>query len=412
MNHIELFTNTNEKIHAEILIPGSKSITNRIYIINALSGNITRVHNASNSTDSELLLKALQTNNHKVWFKDGATPFRFFLAYAAAKNLHTTLEGDEGLMKRSIADLCDTLTQLGAQFQFANQAGFPPVAIKKGIESFVDCKINANYSSQFGSALMLIAPEFPGIKTIELTGKSVSLPYLEMTANCMESFGIKPIFTENKIAIPDARYTPPSQYTVEADWSGAAFIYALCAVLPGSSFNLPNLFRNSIQGDAVVADIFSTLGVTTQYNPSGVQIHQSNKLDASVEVDFTNIPDLAPAIISTCAFLQIQAKFTGIQHLKNKESDRILSMQENLKQLGIALHCDNTHAWLNQQSFYKPKSTVIPFQSFNDHRIAMAMSMWAAKYHISIENPDCVNKSFPGFWEEIQKCNFVITSGT
>jgi len=391
----------------EINLPGSKSLSNRFLMIRAISESNSELPGLSEARDTQLLIKALQGEKSICDFADGATPYRFFLAYCVAFQKTFTLTGAQGLYLRNIESFIAALKALGAEIEYLGIEGFPPVKIKKGIDSFKSVTINADISSQFVSAIMLIAPLFSGVKTIYLSGnKNAGFAYIKMTAECMKIAGVSSDIAENRITIQAGKYDLPAELNIESDWSSASWFYSLCACNPGSYFFLMGLTKTSMQGDANTPLFFNSLGIETNYIGTDVRISSNKIIHQNLEFDLKNNIDLAPALIATCAFLRKNAVFYGIENLIHKESNRIISINENLKYFGAKMiqkdNCWELHI-LSEPKIEEP----VFIKTFSDHRIAMAFSIFALKYHLQYDDAECVIKSFPGFWKQLEKCNFV-----
>lgn len=401
--------NTGSEV--EIQLPGSKSISNRFLIIRNLANSSCEFQGLSNARDTRLLFDSLNNPTPSADFQDGATPYRFFTAWAAAKNMSTSVTGSTGLEKRSIEPLVNSLKSLGADIEYLHQAGYAPVKIKKGISHFKEVVVDHSQSSQFASALMLIAPIFPGEKVIHLTGShEAGFGYLETTASCMRQAGVSTKIRQDQINIREGQYALPAQIGIEADWSSAAWFYMLCACMPEASFKMPRLQQASYQEDSQLATWFAELGVKTTFNESGIQIRKNGvAAKHKLHFDFKNNIDLAPALICTCAFLKLKATFWGLENLKFKESDRLKGLQKNLAQLGISLS-ESPAGWnLNFSRVTAVKE--LRFDTANDHRMVMAFSVFALRQPIYLNWATCVEKSFPNYWKEMEKCNFVIQHG-
>ncbi len=406
---MELLFKPSGAQHRRIHLPGSKSLSNRYLIIHALSDSYCNLQGLSEARDTRLLQNALHNKGNEKYFADGATPFRFFLAYAAALRHTCILKGTNGLHQRNIAPMVNALSQLGAEIQYLEQAEHPPVALHSGIKEFKNVAIDRSISSQFVSALMLIAPHFKGNKTIELLGMPTSgNAYINMTAACMKTCGIKIEFTENFIQILDGKYHMPMSLDIEADWSSAAWFYAIVATQPGLSVSLPGLYSNSPQGDSNTPSFFNPLGVTTLVENDELIIKNTGEIQSDLVFNLRDNIDLAPALIATCAYLNIPAKFQGLENLVHKESNRSESLRINLAALGYDFKSVKEH-WTLQKKEGVTISNAVPIKTFSDHRIAMAFSIFAQRHPLFIDDAECVEKSFPGYWDQLQKCNFVAT---
>jgi 3-phosphoshikimate 1-carboxyvinyltransferase len=405
---MQISVNSNFPEFTEISLPGSKSISNRYLIIKALSEINCTLIGISEARDTLLLKNALDAEiKNDYFFADGGTPYRFFLAYAAAKNISTKLTGSEGLYRRQIAPLVNSLTAMGAEIAYTKNKYFPPVKIKKGIKQFTEITIDNSISSQFASALMLIAPAFEGNKFIYFKGTEFgSKSYIQLTADCMKNAAINVELRKDKIIIKAGNYKLPQTVNIEPDWSSAAWFYMFCAAT-NTQIKIKELSLNSIQGDVLTAKLFEQLGVQSAQTVDGVLIQGSGKINDSLAFDLSNNIDLAPALICTCVYLNKPAIFHGLENLVHKESNRIVSLNTNLQQLGWQL-TQNENEWLLKQVKDVAPINTMHIKSFSDHRIAMAFSIFALKHPVAIDEPNCVEKSFPAYWDQLKKCNFVL----
>ena len=378
-----------------VTLPGSKSISLRALLLSALCDfPISQLTGLSDSDDTRYLASALRNPNHTNHsFGDGATPLHFFMAYAAARNLRCTLTGSERLMQRPHEDLADLLRQCDAIINVNSQE----IVIDKGIQTFKSIIANATRSSQHISSMMLLAPLFPGRKSIILTGKPASYPYLQLTAEILRVFGIDAEVTTKSVTIEAGQYKAPDTFRIEPDWSAAAFFYSLVACQPCISILLTNLTLVSIQGDIAVAKFYEELGVTSIQTEEGVLISNNGIINPRPVFDLLHHPDCAPALLASCAFLGLNASFLGLENLAIKESNRLQAMKENLAQIHVAL---NNHDGMQTLACHKKSNNAIIVKTHNDHRIAMAMAVFGLRHILSIDKPECINKSFPGFWRQ------------
>ncbi|MEY4002922.1 MAG: hypothetical protein RIT07_964 [Bacteroidota bacterium] len=381
-----------------ISLPGSKSVSHRVLIAATLSGlPINLIHGLSDCDDTRYLLRAIQNPQQEIYdFGDGATPLHFFMAMAAAQNRSCTLTGTDRLIQRPHEDMIEVLRHCDAELEQNQQE----ICIQKGIQSFRHITADASRSSQHISAMMLVAPVFKGNKEILLKGNPASVPYLKLTASVLQQFGIQTSILDKKIVIDDGEYKAPNNIVIEPDWSSAAFFYSLVACEPNVSILLKGLNLQSQQGDAEIAVFYNELGVTSTQTEDGVLIRHNGGINPNPTFHLINHPDCAPALLAVCSLLGVDAVFTGLENLANKESDRLQAMNENLQQVGITITADAGVYKLLFNHYSDNHSNLINFQSHNDHRIVMAMAVFGSKYNITIDNSDCVNKSFPGFWEQ------------
>lgn len=401
--HISRKHNFGKAISIEL--PYSKSIANRYLILNTIAKGIA--FTVAESRDCQLLQKALQSPANLCWFEDGATPARFFMAYACATDMKVTIDGTEGLRKRSVLELVNALTNAGAEITWKGEKGFLPVFIEKGIPgNTANFHIDRSMSSQFVSALMLASPALANPFTIHLTGKANSDSYIRLTALCMEDFGIHTEIHEDRIEIEHRNFKRPEKLIVESDWTSASYFFELCALHPNSSFLLQNLSSDNKQEDAALVPFFEQLGVKSTFVPEGLLIQNHGACSISPNFDLKNNIDTAPALICSCAALGLEATFTGIENLVFKESNRIEAINANLKHWGWMLEKE-ANLWQLKRLEQRTDGAVT-IRTFSDHRIAMAFAILADSKELEIDDVTCVEKSFPQFWNELRKCNFVI----
>ncbi len=405
---MRIVTNSSA-LQGTVQVPASKSLSNRALMIRAympLEAHML-IHNLSSGTDAVVMQENLQAiaagQAHTVIdCSDAGTVFRFILPLLATRVGHSfTLTGTKRLRQRPIQPLVKALQELGAHIEEKNDATWyiEGRALQGG-----KLHIDASQSSQFVSALCMLAPTLPGGLTISLSGQRVSFPYIRMTLDVMYKFGIRYQQDEDGLHIPEQAYTP-CEYHVENDWSSAAFYYSLALFSQQAQLHLPGLYKNSLQGDAHVVDIAAQLGIETTFTEKG--IHITKKQVPSAEalknclIDYTDYPDLAVPFIVTCAVLFPEVRSTGIQHLNLKESERLSALQIELKKVGYVLEYENDilQAYADKVDF---KHSLFNLNTYHDHRLAMAFAPLAFTGKvIVIDDAECVRKSFPQFWAQL-----------
>ncbi len=390
------------KLSGNINLPASKSISNRVLLIRALAYSFQPIENLSEAEDTVLLEKALNSNTNRFYTGDGGTTFRFLLAFLSKILGEWHIDCSEQMKKRPIKILVDALNALGGQITYTEKEGYPPVRVLGSNLHKHQLKMNGSVSSQYITALLLIAPTLPNGLELELEGKIVSKPYIIMTLKLLETFGIASVFEGNtiKIAPQDYRMQP---FCVESDWSGASYFYeALCLVDEGELF-LQGLQQNSLQGDAKQVALWEKLGIHTTFEKGGVRITNKTCELNELTFDFSNMPDLAQTFAVTCCMKGIPFVFNGLETLKIKETNRITALITELGKLGFNLYepQEGSLAWDGKRTEI-PKET-IEIATYNDHRMAMAFAPVSLRENIVIENPEVVKKSFPKFWEEWEK---------
>jgi len=385
-------------------LPISKSICNRALILRAISNQNIYLSEISKANDSVILERCLNTTSNVIDVEDAGTAMRFLTAYFAFQQRSIELRGSKRMHQRPIGSLVEALNAIGANVTYIENDGFPPIRLDAcKLEALTtEVSISANTSSQFISALMLIAPSLPQGLTINLTGKVASRPYIEMTNNLLQQTGVKSTITENKISIPFHEFEPQA-LELESDWSGASYFYAIAALIPGSTIQLDNLNSNSFQGDSVLVVWFERyFGISSYFNKNGVSLSAiSNFLfPKELELDFSNYPDLAQTIVVLCACLGIKLKATGLESLLIKETNRINALSTELKKLGIATYTTSNSIEIDEKIQFS--ATPVEINTYQDHRMAMAFSMVSFIRPIELDNEKVVTKSFPKFFTELK----------
>ena len=382
----------------EVALTPSKSISNRILIIETLANKKFEIENLSTSTDTQSLVSALKFENSVIDVSEAGTTFRFLVSLLATKPGIWILTGSNRMKTRPIGILVECLKSLGANIEFQEKEDFPPVLITGQKLISREIEIDANISSQFISSLMMIAPTIEGGLQLILKNKISSLPYLNMTASIMKSAGITVKFEKNRIAIPQGEYNL-SKFKIENDWSGASYWYLLCALNPGSKFVLNDLSEISIQGDSILSELMVQFGVKTVFNSDNAIINSEHCLLTEFNYDFTNYPDLVMTFAVLCIGKGIKGEFSGVQNLRIKESDRLNSLKIELEKCGALVELNNDKIIINPIELKNPGRIEV----YNDHRIAMSFAPLASLIGpFEIENPSVVNKSYPEFWKQME----------
>lgn len=403
LNTISLTKNTNVTGCADFL-PASKSISNRVLILNALSGNKSELHNLSDANDTQLMLKLIRSEDHVIDVEDAGTTMRFLTAYFSITNQRKLITGTHRMKERPIGILVDALRSLGADIDYPEKAGYPPVETKQfSGQKISTLSIRGDVSSQFISAVMMLAPTLPQGLTLMLEGKIGSRPYIEMTASLMELFGVKCEVLEEQVNIPSRPYQSTA-FTVESDWSGASYWFAFAALAQEADITLPRLSMHSLQGDSAIMKIMESLGVKCSMEGSLMKLSKVNN-SQTLSWDFTHCPDLAQTVAVVCAAKGIEGRFTGLESLRIKETDRIAALQTELAKIGGDLR-EEGGRWTLIPSSSLPEKAF--FSTYKDHRMAMAFAPLATLMNVEIENPDVVRKSYPKFWKDVALMGFQI----
>lgn len=391
-------------VRAIIPLASSKSESNRALIINALTGFKGEVLNLASARDTQTMIRLLKSTDETADVLDAGTTMRFLTAYFAATGQQKILTGTPRMCERPIGLLVDALRTLGADITYLKNDGYPPLKIN----GFAPAKnnriaIRGDVSSQYISALLMIAPTLPTGLTIELTGAIGSRPYIEMTIEQMRHFGasIQTDWTAQTITVAPQPYIPTT-FTVESDWSGASYWYSVVALAEeGSELELLGLKTQSLQGDSAIAAIMRSLGVESTFTERGV-ILTKIPAEASLIWDYTGCPDLAQTVAVCAAMKGIPHTLTGIESLKIKETDRVLALQTELKKVGAELVETerDTQYEVRSLSSFPPFSSLPQIHTYDDHRMAMAFAPVAMRQPVIIEEPDVVAKSYPSFWDD------------
>lgn len=406
---------TPENMVGRVNLPASKSISNRALIINALSVSAEgdSLSNVARCDDTDVMLQALASEEDIINIGAAGTAMRFLTAfYAMNSGCNVILDGSQRMRQRPISILVDALRSLGADIQYgADNEGFPPIAISGKELHGGEIKLAGNVSSQYISALMMIAPLLEGGLRIELEGRIISIPYIQMTISLMRQFGATASLDGNIITIEQGSYSIGS-FTVESDWSAASYWYQLASLIPNSTVKLPRLNKDSVQGDSRVAEYFRSLGVETIYTADGVIIRDMLEFEAPAELTLNLVdqPDLAQTIIVTAALKGIPFNISGLSTLKIKETDRIEALRTELRKLGFIIEVTEDFAMVwdgNKQEV--DTAQAIEIATYDDHRMAMAFAGAAVKFpNIIITDCEVVTKSYPQFWSNLMDMGFTI----
>lgn len=410
--------NAPEYLDADIQLPASKSISNRALIIHALSGSETIPDNLSDCDDTRVLINALKNKPHTIDIGAAGTAMRFLTAYLSCTDGDHILTGTERMKHRPIGVLVDALRMLGADINYEGENGYPPLHIHGHKLIGGKLEIPGNISSQFISALLLIAPMMKEGLTLNLTGGIVSRPYIDLTLNVMHAYGAEVDWADaDTIVVKPKPYTE-HQYLIENDWSAASYWYEMASLYPVGNVNvtLHGLRDSSRQGDSVIRYIFSLLGVRTTFavphstQPTSVKLSRHTQHVDRLAYDFLNCPDLAQTVVVTCCALGIPFHFTGLASLRIKETDRLKALQHELEKLGFVIHAENDSELVWNGSKCEPHLDK-GIDTYEDHRMAMAFAPLAIKYPgLRINNPEVVTKSYPDFWSDMQKAKVLVRS--
>ena len=389
--------------HPIITIPGSKSESNRLLILRGCYPNIS-ITNLSNSDDTISLLKGIEQVDGIVDIHHAGTAMRFLTAYfASKKGVDIIIMGSKRMHERPIRILVDALNDLGADIHYLKNKGFPPLKIIGTDLNVSSVNLNAAVSSQYISALMLIAPSLKNGLTINLEGKITSIPYIDMTLDLLKKVGVSGTFSNNKIEIKHTKTVNSIAVNVESDWSSASYYFSIIALSNNLELTLNNFSKNSMQGDSKIISIFQKLGVETIFNKNDNSIllrHQKTEIIDCLSLNLNDTPDIAQTLAVTCFGLGIPCKLEGLKTLKIKETDRLLALKTELEKLGA-----NVTITEESITVFRSRKIIenITIETYQDHRMAMAFAPLVLKVPINILEPNVVTKSYTTFWKDLLK---------
>jgi len=418
LNKITYKVTAPSTLQATITLPASKSISNRALIISALAGSDELPHNLSCCDDTEVMVKALASTAERL----GPTPptinigaagtaMRFLTAYYAVTPSDVVLTGTERMKQRPIGILVDALRYLGADIEYVENEGFPPLHIrgKKLDGGHID--VDAHVSSQFISALLMIGPALKNGLELRMTGTISSRPYIDLTLNVMHSYGAQAEWSDVDTVNVSPKAYEPQPYVVESDWSSASYWYEVLALCDDydSSITLTGLKDSSRQGDSVARYIFSALGVKTKFRKDGtVKLTRHLRTLPRMDYDFKNSPDLAQTLVATCGALALPFHFKGLASLRIKETDRIEALRKEMLKLGVVVAIGKDE--MSCDAFAREQTGSVAIDTYDDHRMALAFAPLAMRYgSIYINNPEVVSKSYPNFWDDLRAAGFEVT---
>lgn len=402
---LQLSAPSNRNIQKAIQITGSKSETNRSLLLQALFPNI-KIENLSNSDDGEVMQEGLLVSNGEVDIHHAGTAMRFLTAYFASQaGKEVVLTGSSRMQERPIKVLVEALQALGADIQYVKNEGYPPLKItgKKLEQSQVS--LPANISSQYISALLLIAPSLKNGLELELVGKITSVPYIKMTLALLEQIGVQTRFEGNRIKVEPKSMVEDTTLVVESDWSSASYFYSIVAMCEvGTKIQLSSYKQNSLQGDSILSKIYQDFGVETQFGENTIVLSKiSDNLPNKVNYDLSNAPDIAQTIAVTCLGLGMGCHLTGLHTLPIKETDRLAALQTELSKFDAKVDIDAESLTL------QPTSNLnlgVDVDTYNDHRMAMAFGPLAMRADLIVNDVGVVSKSYPDFWKDLKTLGF------
>lgn len=396
-----------QSLHATVQLPASKSMSNRALILNALSLSPFPIRNLSDCEDTQVLIDAFNSQSSQFDIKAAGTAMRFLTAFLAGMEGEWVIKGSKRMHERPIYPLVDTLVALGAEIDYLEREGYPPLKIKgqrlKGGEVY----LSGGISSQFISALLMIAPTMENGLVMHIEDKIVSRPYIQLTLSMMEKCGIHAKWDGNDLTVKPQKYKPV-EFVVEPDWTAASYWYEMVSLIPGAEVTLKGLGKNSLQGDAKVTDLFNDLGVKTEFTDEGIILQNVKKKSNKFFHDFVNEPDLAQTFAATCCFMGKPFLFSGIQSLKIKETDRVAALIVELKKFGFVLKETEIGMLEWDGERCQPENEPV-IDTYDDHRMAMSLAPGAIiTGSLLINDPNVVSKSYPDFWKDLKQAGFII----
>lgn len=403
--HKSAITNQQHKI----AITGSKSESNRVLLLQALYPNIT-IENLSNSDDSKVMQEALLTASDLIDVHHAGTAMRFLTAYfSIQKGRNVVLTGSSRMKERPIKILVDALNQLGADISYLENEGFPPLKIKGKELLKNQVSLQANVSSQYISALLLIGSSLNKGIELNLKGKITSVPYIKMTLRLLEQFGIETNFSKNTIIVKPQKSINDCSIVIESDWSSASYYFSMVALSEiGTQITLTSYKKDSLQGDSCLGDIYKKFGVETTYETQTITLKKVFGLqaDTEIELELSNAPDIAQTIAVTCFGLGLACSLTGLHTLKIKETDRLIALKTEIEKLGGLVQITDNSLQLAASRNIKGDVSI---DTYNDHRMAMAFAPLALKTNINVNDANVVSKSYPTFWEDLKSIGMKVS---
>jgi 3-phosphoshikimate 1-carboxyvinyltransferase len=404
---LQLSGPSNNLLKAEIQVTGSKSESNRSLLLKALYPNLS-ISNVSNSDDAEVMEKGLQISNGIVDIHHAGTAMRFLTGYfASQEGKDVTLTGSKRMTERPVKVLVDALRSLGAEIDYVQNEGYPPIHIKGKKLNKKTVSLPANISSQYISSLLLIAPSLENGLELELIGKITSVPYINMTLGLLSEIGVESSFEGNLIKVSPKKDVAATNLVVESDWSSASYFYSIVALSEvGSIIELSAYKKSSLQGDSVLSRIYTDFGVETIFEENKIILKKTIKCDLEgVQYDLVNAPDIAQTIAVTCFGLGMSCILTGLHTLKIKETDRLEALHTELSKLGATIFVSDEDLTLAPSTEIK---SGVAIDTYNDHRMAMAFGPLALKTTILINDAEVVSKSYPDYWSDLKKLEISI----
>ena len=392
-------------LHGRIQITGSKSESNRMLLLQALYPQIT-LDNLSNSDDTVAMKSGLESDKNMVDIGHAGTSMRFLSAYySTLENQEKILTGSSRMQERPIGILVDALRQLGADISYLKNEGYPPLLIKGKRLTASEVRLSANISSQYITALMLIAPSLPDGLRLYLEGKITSIPYIEMTLSLLHKIGVDAIFSGQHIQVFPKKDITQITHAVESDWSSASYYFSMVALAKEADVSLSTYKKDSLQGDRVLMDVYQQFGVKSSIENNTLALKKQTMGSTHVQLDLSDAPDIAQTIAVTCYGLGLSCSLTGLHTLKIKETDRLVALQNELSKLGATIEITDKSLHLHKRT--NPIRSNVLIETYHDHRMAMAFAPLGLLVPIRIQDADVVTKSYPGFWKDLEQNGFL-----
>ncbi len=395
-------------LHGKIQITGSKSESNRMLLLQALFPQIT-LTNLSNSDDTVSMKSGLEGDNDLVDIGHAGTSMRFLTAYySSLENQEKTLTGSPRMQERPIGILVDALRQLGADISYLKKEGYPPLLIKGKRLTVSEVRLTANISSQYITALMLIAPSLPHGLCLHLKGKITSVPYIKMTLSLLHQIGVEATFSGQCVQVYPKNNIAQTTHAVESDWSSSSYYFSMVSLAKEADITLSTYKENSLQGDKVLMGIYEQLGVKSMIKNNTLYLKKQALGSKPVKLDLSDAPDIAQTIAVTCYGLGFACDLTGLHTLKIKETDRLFALQNELKKLGAKIEITDNSLHLRKRT--NPIQPNVLIETYHDHRMAMAFAPLALLVPMRVQDADVVTKSYPDFWEDLEQSGFLLGS--
>jgi 3-phosphoshikimate 1-carboxyvinyltransferase len=399
-------THPDAQLNGSLSITGSKSESNRLLVLQALYPEL-QIHNLSNSDDTQAMQNGLSSDASIIDIGHAGTTMRFLTAFfASQEGVEKVLTGSKRMQERPISVLVNALRQLGADISYEKNEGYPPLRIRGKKFTNHQVTLAANVSSQYISALLLIAPKLPNGLHLTLEGKITSVPYIEMTCALMRQLGVDVVFQGQEVRVAPLSELSSNQVSVESDWSSVSYFFGITSLSTQSMLELTTYKANSLQGDRVLIDIYKQLGVSATLNANQLSLVRSGAFTEELNYDLANAPDIAQTIAVSCYGKGIGCNLTGLHTLKIKETDRLVALQTELSKLGADIEVTNNSLHLKPR-----RGSIVPnvaIDTYHDHRMAMAFAPLGLLVPITINDPEVVSKSYPGFWSDLENLGFVL----